>query len=169
MNDLNQVSVIGRLTRDQELKYTQSGTAVMSLSIAVNRSVKQGEQWVDVPSYFDVSVWGKQAETLNQFLHKGKQIGVMGHLEQQRWQAQDGSNRSRVVIMAENVQLLGGNEQNGQPRQQNYQNQNYQQPNQTPPQMQALQNAGLVNQSQYAQQYQQQNYGQQDFPEQIPF
>ena len=164
MNDLNQVSVIGRLTRDQELKYTQSGTAVMSLSIAVNRSVKQGEQWVDVPSYFDVSVWGKQAETLNQFLHKGKQIGVMGHLEQQRWQT-DGQNRSRVIINADSVQLLGSPQDNPN----GARNSGYQHPNQIPPQMQALQNAGLVNQSQYAQQYQQQNYGQQDFPEQIPF
>ena len=161
MNDLNSVIVIGRLTKDQEMKYTQNGSAVMSLSIAVNRSYKQGEQWVNSASYFDVSVWGKMAETLNQYLHKGKQVCVSGHLEQQRWQAQDGSNRSRIVIMAENVQLLGDPQNNGARNQQ----QNYQQ---TPPPVQALQNAGLANQSSYAQQYQQQNYGQQDFPEQIP-
>ena len=133
MNDLNFVSVIGRLTKDPELKYTQSGTAILGLSIAVNRSQKQGNEWKDVASFFDVSVWGKQAENLNQYLHKGKQIGVAGHLEQQRWQSQDGSNRSRVVIMAENIQLLGGNESNqnnqGYNQNQGYQpRQNFQQP-----------------------------------------
>ena len=111
MNDLNFVSIIGRLTKEPELKYTQSGTAVLGLSVAVNRSQKQGNEWKDVASFFDVSVWGKQAETLNQYLHKGKQIGVAGHLEQQRWTGADGSNRSKVLIMAESVQLLGGNEQ----------------------------------------------------------
>lgn len=140
MQDLNFVSIIGRVTKDPELKYTQSGTAVLGLSIAVNRSQKQGNECKDVASFFDVSVWGKQAETLNQYLHKGKQIGVAGHLEQQRWTSADGSNRSKVVIMAESIQLLGGNEQGGQQKQpqqnyapqQNYQQQNYQQGNDFP-------------------------------------
>lgn len=135
MQDLNFVSIIGRLTKDPELKYTQSGTAILGLSIAVNRIQKQGNEWKDVASFFEVSLFGKQAETLNQYLHRGKQIGVAGHLEQQRWQSQDGSNRSKVVIMAENIQLLGGNEQGGsqkQQPQQNYQQQNYQQGNDFP-------------------------------------
>jgi single-strand DNA-binding protein len=113
MGDINKLVIIGRLTRDADLKYTANGKAVSKFSIAVNRSVKRGESWESEASFFDVVLWGKQAESLNQYLLKGKQVGVEGELRQDRWQ-QDGQNRSRVEIVADNVQLLGGGNHGGE-------------------------------------------------------
>lgn len=117
MNDINHVTIIGRLTRDiasdeRAFAYLPNGTARANVSIAVNRSRKNGDQWVDEVSYFDVTIWGKTAENLKPYLTKGKQIAVEGSLRQDRWQ-QDGQNKSRVVIVADNVQLLGGRSDNG--------------------------------------------------------
>ena len=106
-SDLNNVVIIGRLTRDAELSYLQSGSAVANISIAVNRSVKQGEQWTSEANFFDVSLFGKQAETLKQYLLKGKQIAVQGALKQDRWE-KDGQKFSKVRIVANNIELLGG-------------------------------------------------------------
>jgi single-strand DNA-binding protein len=108
MADLNHVVLIGRLTRDAELKYTAGGQAVCKFSIAVNRRKKSGDQWVDEANFFDIVVWGRQGESLNQYLVKGKMVGVDGELRQDRWE-QDGQNRSKVEIVANNLQLLGGN------------------------------------------------------------
>ncbi|MDR2631774.1 MAG: single-stranded DNA-binding protein [Spirochaetaceae bacterium] len=107
MADLNHVVLIGRLTRDAELKYTSSGQPVCKFSLAVNRRKKNGEQWVDEVSYFDIVLWGRQGESLNQYLVKGKMVGIEGELRQDRWE-QDGQNRSKVEIVANNLQLLGG-------------------------------------------------------------
>jgi single-strand DNA-binding protein len=113
MADLNHVVLIGRLTRDAELKYTANGQAVCKFSIAVNRRRKSGDQWVDEANFFDIVVWGRQGESLNQYLLKGKMVGVDGELRQDRWE-QDGQNRSKVEIVANNLQLLGGNPAGGQ-------------------------------------------------------
>jgi single-strand DNA-binding protein len=107
MADMNHVNLIGRLTRDAELNYTASGQAVSKFSIAVNRSVKRGEKWEDEANFFDVVLWGKRAESLGQYLAKGKRIGVDGELRQDRWQ-KDGQTRSKVEIVAININLLGG-------------------------------------------------------------
>ena len=107
MADLNHVTLVGRLTRDAELKYTANGAAVSKFSLAVNRKVKRGDNWEDEVSYFDIVLWGRQGEALNQYLTKGKQVGIAGELRQDRWQ-QDGQNRSKVDVIAQNVQLLGG-------------------------------------------------------------
>jgi len=112
MADINHVVLVGRLTRDAELKYTASGQAVCKFSIAVNRRRKNGDQWEDEANYFDIVLWGRQGESLNQYLLKGKSIGVDGELRQDRWQ-QDGQNRTKVEIVANNVQLLGGNPASG--------------------------------------------------------
>ena len=112
MTDLNSVIEIGRLTRDiseRDFTYTTAGKARLNLSIAVNRSEKRGGEWADKVSFFDVTVWGKTAENIRPYLHKGKQIAVDGYLDQQRWE-KDGVKYSKVVIIADNVQLLGGNE-----------------------------------------------------------
>ena len=108
MADLNHVTLIGRLSRDAELKYTPGGLAISSFSIAVNRRRKNGDQWVDEVSYFDINLYGKPAESLKQYLTKGKQVAVDGELRQDRWE-KDGQNHSRIYIAANNVQLLGGN------------------------------------------------------------
>jgi single-strand DNA-binding protein len=107
MSEINQVTIIGRMTRDGELKYTNAGTAVLNGSVAVNKRIKKGEEWTEEANYFDFTLWGKQAEGLSRFLVKGKQIGINGELQQKRWE-QDGQKRSKVEIRAITVQLLGG-------------------------------------------------------------
>lgn len=113
MTDLNHVVLIGRLTRDlgsdeRDFGYLPNGQARANVSIAVNRSKKQGDEWIDEVSYFEVAIFGKTAENLKPYLLKGKQICVDGHLKQDRWKDQQGNNRSKISIVAENVQLLGG-------------------------------------------------------------
>lgn len=113
MADINQVTLIGRLTRDAELKYTSNGFAIASFAIAVNRRRKNGDQWVEEASFFDINLFGKSAEGLKQYLVKGKQVAIVGELRQDRWE-QDGQPRSKVVVIANNVQLIGGNEKQTQ-------------------------------------------------------
>ncbi|GMO29908.1 MAG: hypothetical protein Pg6A_18520 [Termitinemataceae bacterium] len=105
--DVNHVVLIGRLTRDAEYKVLPSGQGVCNFAIAVNRRKKVGDQWEDEANYFDIVLWGKQADSINRYLVKGKQVGIDGELRQDRW-VQEGQNRSKVVISANNVQLLGG-------------------------------------------------------------
>lgn len=115
MNDTNKVILIGRLTRDlgsseYDIGYLPNGTAKANFSIAVNSSKKQADgSYTDEANFFDVALFGKLVESLKPYMTKGKQIAVEGHLKQDRWQdKQMGSNRSRVYIIADNVQLLGG-------------------------------------------------------------
>ena len=109
MADVNHVILIGRLTRDAETKYTNGGTAVCKFAIAVNKRRKQGDQWVDEANFFDIVLWGRAGESINQYLVKGKQVAIEGELQQERWE-KDGQHHSKVVINASNVQLLGGGE-----------------------------------------------------------
>ncbi len=107
MADINQVVLVGRLTRDVELKYTNTGFAIANLSLAVNRRVKRDDTWQDEGNFFNCVLIGKRAEALAQYLLKGKQIGIQGELRQNRWE-QDGQPRSRVEIFINDIQLLGG-------------------------------------------------------------
>lgn len=107
MTDINTLTIIGRLTSNCNIGYALNGTARLNLSIAVNRSQKSGGEWSDKASFFDVTVWGKTAENISPYLSKGKQIAVQGYLDQQRWE-KDGQRFSKVCIVAEQVQLLGG-------------------------------------------------------------
>ena len=125
MADINHVTLIGRLTRDAELKYTSGGQAVCKFSIAVNRRKKNGDQWEDEANFFDIVLWGKQGESLQTYLVKGKMIGVDGELRQDRWQ-QDGQNRSKIEIIANYVQLLGGGGGGGSGNASSGDRQNYQ-------------------------------------------
>lgn len=118
MGDVNVVVLIGRLVRDSSITYTSGGTAVCKFSLAVNRRKKSGDQWIEEASFFDVVLWGRSGEAVNQYLLKGKQIAVSGSLVQERWE-KDGKNHSRVEINAETVQLLGGG-QNAQGAAQNH-------------------------------------------------
>ena len=109
--DLNNYSVIGRMTRDLDERafaYTPNGKARLNISIAVNDGYGDNQY----TSYFDVVVWGKTAENIKPYLGKGKQICINGRLRQDRWES-NGQKNSRVVIVAETVQLLGGGSQNG--------------------------------------------------------
>ena len=106
-NDINEWIGIGRLTRDAELKYTSGGMAVCKFAIALNRRIKKGDSWEDEANFVDIVLWGKSGESLNAYLVKGKQVAVKGELHQNRWE-QDGQPRSKIEIVASNVQLLGG-------------------------------------------------------------
>ena len=117
MQDTNLVILIGRLTQDcgndeRSFLYVGNGTAKAVVSLAVNRSVKKNGNWADEVSFINVTIWGKTAENLRQYLKKGTQICVEGYLTQDRWE-KDGQKQSRLNVVAESVQLLGGgNKQN---------------------------------------------------------
>jgi single-strand DNA-binding protein len=104
--DINHVVLVGRLTRDAEIMVTNSGYPLAKISLAVNRRRKSGDQWIDEGNFFDINLWGKRGEALAPYLKKGQQIAVDGQLRQDRWE-QDGMKRSKVVIEAQNIQLLG--------------------------------------------------------------
>ena len=110
-SDLNKVVLVTRLTRDAELKYTNSGFAITVMSGAVNRSVKKNDQWVEECSFFDFKLLGKRGESLIQYLLKGSQLAIEGQLIQERWET-EGQKRSKVVIQIDNIQLLGGKKDN---------------------------------------------------------
>src|SRR3954449_9933445 len=106
---INRVVLVGNLTRDPELRHTPSGMAVCSLRLPVNsRRKDQSGQWVEKPNYFDITVWGQQGENCAQYLAKGRPVGIDGRLEWREWDAQDGTKRQAVEIIADSVQFLGG-------------------------------------------------------------
>ncbi len=105
MNNLNSVLIEGNLTRDPELSYTGKGTAVAKLGVANNRWFKQEDELQKETSFFDVTVWGHQAEVCEQYLKKGRGVRVVGRLRQDRWQDPEGNPRSRVEIVAEHVEF----------------------------------------------------------------
>jgi single-strand DNA-binding protein len=105
--DINSVVLIGRLTRDAELRYSNSGAAICVFSIANSYSRKQGDNWTEETNFFDAVLMGRRAEALHKYLVKGKQIGIQGELRQNRWE-QDGQRRSKVEIFVQDLNLLGG-------------------------------------------------------------
>jgi single-strand DNA-binding protein len=110
--NINRVIIIANTTRDVDLKYTPSGTAVANFSIASNRKyTANGETKEDV-SYFDCVVWGKLAELCAEYVKKGDRVGIEGRLQQRRWET-DGKKSSKVEIVVENIQFLSnkGNSQ----------------------------------------------------------
>ena len=95
--DINRVTLVGRLTRDPELRHLPSGSPVLQLGLAVNgRQKDDAGNWTDKPNFFDVKVFGNQAEMLSQHLAKGRRVGIDGRLDWSSWEAQDGSKRSKV-------------------------------------------------------------------------
>ena len=110
----SKVIIVGNVTRDPELRSTPSGTQVCSFSVAVNRSYRDnsGSQ-VENVSFFDCSAWGKQGETIAQYVKKGSGILVSGRLEQRSWEDKEGQKRSRVEIVVEDFNFIGGNGDGG--------------------------------------------------------
>ena len=105
-SDLNNVMLIGRLTKDPELKYSTSGMAVVEFSIANNYYMSNKSS--NEVNYFDVVAFGKTAETVSKYLTKGKQIAITGTLRQDRWQDKDTNTaRSKVRIIMQSMQMLG--------------------------------------------------------------
>lgn len=140
MGDFNKVMILGRLTRDPEVRYTPSGTPVCDIGIAVGRKVGGGDSGTerrDETTFVDVTLWRRQAELAGQYLSKGREIFVEGRLELDTWEDRNsGQKRSRLKVVCENMQFIGGggngggNNGGGQSRpQQSYQqNDNYSQP-----------------------------------------
>ncbi len=114
--NVNRVVITGNLTRDPELRTTPGGTSVCKLRVAVNSRRKDGTsgEWVDKPNYFDVTVWGAQGENCANYLSKGRPVAVDGRLDWREWEAQDGSKRQAVEIIADSVQFLGSRDGGGQ-------------------------------------------------------
>ena len=113
MTNLNIIILGGNLTKDPEFRTTQGGMGVVSFSIAVNRTWvdRQSGQKKEETSYVDCEAWGKTAESVNQFLKKGRGCVVEGRVKQDRWETQDGQKRSKLKVVAERVQFMGGREE----------------------------------------------------------
>jgi single-strand DNA-binding protein len=104
----NQVTLMGNLTRDPELRTTPSGATVCSFSLALNRSYKNAEgSWTEATDYIDIVAWGPLGERVAQYLTKGRPALVSGRLQSRNWE-QDGQKRSKVEVVANDVTFLGG-------------------------------------------------------------
>ncbi len=107
MASYNRVVLMGNLTRDPELRYISSGTAVSEIGLAVNDRVKKNDQWVDEATFVDVTLWGRTAEVANEYLSKGSNILIEGRLKYDTWE-KDGQKRSKLRVVAEKMQMVGG-------------------------------------------------------------
>ena len=108
MASYNKVLLMGNLTKDPELRYTPQGTAVANLRMAINRKYRTKEQELkEEVCYITAVVWNKQAETCNQYLHKGSSLFVEGRLQSRTWEDNTGAKRSVIEVRAERVQFMG--------------------------------------------------------------
>lgn len=106
MSNYNKVILMGRLTRDPELRYTPSGTAVAKLGFAVTNRYKQGDDWKEEPCFVDIAAFGRQAENCSEYLNKGSLVLVEGRLSYRKWETEDGQTRSKLEVVANNVQFM---------------------------------------------------------------
>ena len=115
MANFNKVLLVGNLTRDPELKHTPSNQAVAQIGLAVNRNfqTKDGEKREET-TFVDCEAWGRTAEVMSQYLAKGRPVLVEGRLKLDQWQDKDGNNRSKLKVVIENFQFLGGRGEGGQ-------------------------------------------------------
>ncbi len=112
MASYNRVVLVGNLTRDVELRYIPSGTAVTDITLAVNERIKRNDQWVEEANFFDVTLWGRTAEVAGEYLSKGSPVLIEGRLKQDKWE-QDGEKRSKIKVIGERMQMLGGRSGSG--------------------------------------------------------
>lgn len=107
MASYNRVVLVGNLTRDVEIRYTPQQTAVTEISLAVNERVKRNNEWVEEVNYINVTLWGRTAEVAGEYLSKGSSILIEGRLKHDTWE-QDGQKRSKLKVVGERMQMLGG-------------------------------------------------------------
>ena len=109
MANFNKVLLVGNLTRDPELKHTPSNQAVATIGLAVNRqyTTKDGEKREET-TFVDCEAWGRTAEVMSQYLSKGRPVFIQGRLKLDTWQDQQGQNRSKLKVVIENFQFVGG-------------------------------------------------------------
>jgi single-strand DNA-binding protein len=108
MASFNRVILVGNLTRDVEVKYLQSGTAVTDIGIAVNdrRKNQQGD-WIEETTFVDITLWARQAEVAGEYLSKGSPVLIEGRLKLDQWET-DGKKQSKLRVVGERMQMLGG-------------------------------------------------------------
>jgi single-strand DNA-binding protein len=107
MASYNRVILVGNLTRDPELRYISTGTAVSDIGLAVNDRVKKNNEWVDETTFVDVTLWGRTAEVANEYLSKGSSVLIEGRLRLDRWE-KEGQKFSKLRVTADRMQMLGG-------------------------------------------------------------
>ncbi len=105
-SDINRVILVGRLTRDPELRALPSGHSVCGLRLACNGIRKDGDAYLERPSYFDVSVFGSQGENVDRYLRKGARVAIDGRLEWREWETSEEHKRQAVSVIGESVQFL---------------------------------------------------------------
>ncbi|MBN2579485.1 MAG: single-stranded DNA-binding protein [Pirellulales bacterium] len=116
MASYNRVILLGNLTRDPELRYLQSGTAVTDLGLAVNDRRKNANgEWVEDTTFVDVTLWARTAEIAGEYLTKGSPVLIEGRLKYETWETQDGQKRSKLKVVGDRMQLLGGRGEGGSP------------------------------------------------------
>ncbi len=110
MANFNRVLLMGNLTRDPELKYLQSGQAVVNIGLAVNRKYrnKSTQEMVEETTFVDVEGWGQQAETFSKYMTKGRPVFIEGRLRLDSWEGKDGQKRSKLRVVMETFQFIGG-------------------------------------------------------------
>jgi single-strand DNA-binding protein len=104
---LNKIILVGHLSRDPELRYTPNGTAIATFALATNHRYKSGETWHEEVCFLDVVVFGRQAEPVGEYLHKGSQALIEGRLRQRTWETPDGQKRHKHEVVADRVHFLG--------------------------------------------------------------
>jgi len=115
MADFNRVILMGRLTRDIEIKYTQSGLAVTEVGLAISdRRKNQAGEWIEETVFVDVTLWGRQAEVASEYLSKGAPIFIEGRLKLDTWET-DGQKRSKLRVVGERMQMIGTRQGTGGP------------------------------------------------------
>lgn len=105
-SDINKVEIMGNVTKDPEVRYTQSGTAVCTISVATNRSYKQNDEWVDESQFHEVVLWGKLAEHAGARLQKGTRVLITGRLQTRKWEDKEGNTRYKTEIVADDMILI---------------------------------------------------------------
>ena len=122
---INKATITGNITRDPELRQTQGGTSVLTIGVAVNdrRKNQQTGEWEDYPNYIDCTIFGNRATGVAPHLQKGMKVAIEGKLNQSRWQAEDGTNRSKIGIIVDEIEFMAKRDGSQQPMQQPMQQQ----------------------------------------------
>lgn len=105
MTDINTFFMIGRVTKDPEIRYTSQGMAKLEISIACNKSVKRGDSWENEVSFFETILWDRKATALKDLLKKGMQVAISGNIKQQRWE-KDGKKYSKIAFITEEINIF---------------------------------------------------------------
>lgn len=111
---INSVNISGNLGRDPELRATKTGMQVLSFSVCVNARVKRNGEWTDKANWVDVTLYGNRAESLSRYLAKGTHVTVSGRLDQRTWEAKDGTKRSKLEVICDEIDFTGGKREQGQ-------------------------------------------------------